>query len=111
MPASERYGRKGQEVTKGKYEKDHFGSSSSCGIRRDGRIDGERGRAVLLWDSRAGGHDSRSRSRSGAAGRVRASRCLCPACGLRSASRLCAAGSVRHAESLLPARARGSFWF
>ena len=115
MPASERYGRKGQEVTKGKYEKDHFSSSRSSWNGRDGRIDGKRRRAVFLRDPGAGGDGPRAgglcRSGTGLCG-ARASRVRSAHSGsLRAAGRLCAAGGVFGTESLLPAGTRGSVWF
>jgi hypothetical protein len=116
MSASERYGRKGREVTKGNYEKNHFSSSGSDGNGRDGSINGERRRAVFLWDPGAGGDVSGARNRGRSAGCV----CSGSAGGLRAACSggLCAAGGVFSAgllracaESLLPARTRGSVWF
>jgi hypothetical protein len=115
MPASERYGRKGREVTKGNYEKDYFSSSSRDGIGRRGSIDGERRRAVLHWDSGAGGEGSGSSGCSSAgsglcSARARGLRSGRTGC-LRAVSCLCAAGGLCRAESLLPAGTRGSVWF
>ena len=105
MPASERYGRKGQEVTKGKYEKDHF-SSGSDGVGGDGRINRECRREILIWISRAG----RERSRAGGGGGAGSGVCGARACGLRSAGSGGGgtAGGVFRA-SLLRSRA-GSLW-